>query len=243
MAFCVGCGKAVVDEAKFCDACGTAIDVSMKSERTQRQTVYDGALHKCPNCGERLNAFVTTCPVCNYELRGTKVTSCVHELSQKLEKTDSYEQKIDLISNFYIPNTKEDIYEFFILAYSYVSSGAYDVDAWSVKLEQAYLKAKLAFGNSEEYEYIKELYEKLNISPSKNRIMNSKNFKSVLLLIIGLLLFIAGLLTEEILNEYEIYMKDALYPIAAIGFVCFIVGLVLFLIPNVKKRKYKRKNR
>lgn len=243
MAFCVGCGKAIADDARFCDACGTAIDFSMKSEKDQRQTVYDGALHKCPNCGEQLNAFVTTCPVCNYELRGTTVTSCVHEFSQKLEKTDSYEQKIELISNFYIPNTKEDIYEFFILAYSYVSSGAYDVDAWSVKLEQAYLKAKLAFGDSKEYEYVKELYEKLNISPSKNRIIKSKNFKAIFLFVMGIFLFIGGLLSDEILNEHGVYMQDALYPIAAIGFICFIVGLILFLIPNVKKRRYKRKNK
>lgn len=143
MAFCIHCGRELADGARFYANCGTSVTAEPNQDKKgdQQKTVYDGKIHKCPNCGEQLDSFTATCPVCGYELRGTQVTSCVHELSKKLEKTDSLEKKIELISNFYIPNTKEDIYEFFILAYSNITAGAYGVDAWNVKLEQAYLKA------------------------------------------------------------------------------------------------------
>lgn len=160
MAYCMNCGKELPDEAKFCAECGTAVIATPNSNSHLRKTVYDGYLHKCPKCGEHLNAFATICPVCNYELRDVQATSCVHELSQKLEHTDSEEQKIELISNFYIPNTKEDIYEFFILAYSNITAGGYGIDAWSVKLEQTYLKAKLAFGNNNELSISKNYIQK-----------------------------------------------------------------------------------
>lgn len=60
MAFCVNCGQELVEGAKFCANCGKAVDGN--SSNSQRKTVYDGELHKCPNCGETINAFVTICP-------------------------------------------------------------------------------------------------------------------------------------------------------------------------------------
>ena len=143
MAFCINCGQELMAGAKFCANCGKAVGTSQNEAKEQRKTVYDGELHKCPNCGERLDSFVTACPACGYELRGAKVTSVVNELAQKLERTKSVEQKIDLIRNFHIPNTKEDIYEFFILATSNMSADGYDVKAWYAKLEQAYQKANI----------------------------------------------------------------------------------------------------
>ena len=240
MAFCSNCGKELTADAKFCSACGIAVNVINKNEKEQRKTIYDGDLHKCPKCGEHLNAFATICPVCNYELRGVQATSCVHELSQKLEKADSDEQKIELISNFYIPNTKEDIYEFFILAYSNITVGGNSIEAWTVKLEQAYLKAKLAFGNSEDFGYIQELYESINKASKKNRFSNAKSFKGAILMSVGALIAIISLLMSEILCEFDIYMYDALYPIAALGFVSFIVGIILFVLPNKNKKKNKK---
>ncbi len=238
MAYCIKCGTELADGANFCANCGTTIDKSLDE---QRKTIYDGDLHKCPKCGEHLNAFVTICPVCNYELRGSHVSSCVHDLAQKLEKTETYEQKEELISNFYIPNTKEDIYEFFILAYSYISTGSYDADIWSVKLEQAYLKAKLAFGEGSEYDYIKELYEKITKTKHKNKFLKTKNSKGIFLFVLGLLFAIGGLLTTGVLEEMGIYMYDVFYPIVFLGAVCFAVGLLLLILPDRKRKKRKNK--
>lgn len=72
----------------------------------------------------------------------------------KLEQVKSPEQKDDLIRNFYIPNTKEDICEFFILAVSNIKAEDDCADAWLAKLEQAYQKARLAFGNDSSFSEI-----------------------------------------------------------------------------------------
>lgn len=236
MAFCVNCGKEILEGNKFCANCGMEIDILLKEENEQRKVVYDGDLHKCPKCGEHLNAFVAICPVCNYELRGTQVTSCVHELSQKLEKTESDEQKIELISNFYIPNTKEDIYEFFILAFSNITAGGYGIEAWKIKLEQAYLKAKLAFGNSDEYLYIKELYDTINMTSKRNKIIKSKLFKAAIIFGIGLFMILIGFLLPPIFKLTDM-ASAPFYLIAFLGVIPFLVGLIIAVIPEKKTQE------
>lgn len=238
MAFCIHCGRELADGARFCANCGTSVVAEPEQDKSENQqkTVYDGRIHKCPNCGEQLDSFTATCPVCGYELRGTQVTSCVHELSQKLEKTDSLEKKIELISNFYIPNTKEDIYEFFILAYSKITAGAYGVDAWSVKLEQAYLKAKLAFNEGEDFKYIQELYDKINKATTKRKLFKSKNFKASVVLAIGLLMIIGGF-TVPVIMELTDYESVPFWLIAFLGALPFIIGLIMLIIPERKKRQ------
>lgn len=197
MAYCMNCGQQLPEGAKFCSSCGTATG-EVKTETAQRKTVYDGELHKCPNCGELINAFVTICPACNYELRGAKASSIVKEFADKLEqiertreakkshsligklygsdgqlnKTD--EQKISLIRSFSIPNTKEDIFEFMILAASNIDLKLYGLgdkgvitasqravsDAWLAKFEQAYEKASFAFSTSPDFLSIKDIHDK-----------------------------------------------------------------------------------
>lgn len=170
--------------------------ISAVNSGVQRRTVFEGELHKCPNCGELLNAFVGSCPACGYELRGSRAANSVRELSTKLEaieksreqskshsligklygsdgqigKTD--EQKISLIRSFSIPNTKEDIFEFMILAASNIDLKLYGLgnqgvitasqravsDAWLAKFEQAYKKAQLTIGATPEFQSIKEIY-------------------------------------------------------------------------------------
>ena len=239
MGYCIGCGCELEMDATFCAACGKRVNVSVEEKNRRKKMVIDGELHKCPNCGELLNSFVTVCPVCGHELRGAGISSCVHELAQKLEKTDADEQKIELISNFYIPNTKEDILEFFILAYSQITSGGYGTEAWLVKLEQAFLKAKFTFGDSAEYEHVEELYHKCTRQASVKR--RSRSAKGYFLFGIGLFLAIASLLAYEILHELEIYMYDSLHTVTILGVVCFIAGLGLILIPDVRIKKNTRK--
>lgn len=120
MSFCTSCGKGLSADANFCSNCGTAVGTTATPNR---KAIYEGVLHKCPQCGETLNAFATNCPSCGYELRGIRQSGCVNDLAQRLSEATSTKQKHELISNFYIPNTREDIYEFFILAYSNISAG------------------------------------------------------------------------------------------------------------------------
>ena len=143
MAFCSNCGKELAADAKFCSECGTKIFLEDNNESAQRRTEYDGVIHKCPNCGDILDAYESVCGACGYEQRGTRATGSVRELAAKLEaieanreakrfgfglkdltKTD--EQKISLIRSFAIPNTKEDLYEFLILSYSNINLSSYE---------------------------------------------------------------------------------------------------------------------
>ena len=196
MAFCTNCGQELPLGANFCPKCGTATKETY-DDVARRKTVYDGELHKCPNCGELIDSFVTTCPSCNYELRGAKAPSIVREFADKLEqiehtrepqklhsligmlygsdgrinKTD--EQKINLIRSFSIPNTKEDVFEFAILAASNIDLKLYGLgnsmlsasqravsDAWYAKFEQAYEKASLLFASAPDFMVIKNIHDK-----------------------------------------------------------------------------------
>lgn len=194
MAFCTNCGQELVEGANFCANCGKAVDNS--NSTTQRKTVYEGQIHKCPQCGETIKSFVSSCPTCGYEIRDSHGVSSIRQLAMKLEqleatrspqknmnifeqafyggtqlqKTD--EQKIELIRNFAIPNTKEDILEFIIFAAANIDLKVYGLesnsdptrrelsDAWLSKLEQADQKAEILFGHTQDYLTIRNTYEK-----------------------------------------------------------------------------------
>lgn len=204
MAFCSNCGRKLEHDVKFCSECGEPI---IKKEETydQRKTVYDGELHKCPNCGELLKSFEIICSTCGYELRGNKVSNAVKEFALKLEnieakreyekprgifavaeaqqrlsKTD--EQKISLIKSFSVPNSKEDMLEFMILATSSMNMRTYDSSdtnisksdkeinaAWFSKVQQVYEKAKRIYSTDSTFAEIKVLYDNCNEKIAKSK--------------------------------------------------------------------------
>ena len=175
------------------------IDYKKSAEQqTTRKVIYDGEIHKCPNCGEVLKAFEINCPSCGHELRNIKVSSAVKEFALKLEAIESKreyekprglfanaeaqqrisktdEQKISLIKNFSVPNSREDMLEFMILATSNMNMKAYDSantettkvekeisDAWFSKVRQVYEKAKRSYSTDDVFAEIKELYDQCN---------------------------------------------------------------------------------
>lgn len=192
MAYCKNCGAVLVDGAKFCQKCGTKVDAAAP-DRSTRQQEYAGKIYKCPRCGEVLESFVSNCPTCGLELRGTKATSSVQEFALKLEaieasrryevfplfskssETANYisstdQQKISLIENFAVPNAKEDILEFMILATSNIDTSVYGeseptsgqkamAHTWYAKVDQAYKKAKSLYGKDADFARIQELYD------------------------------------------------------------------------------------
>lgn len=200
MSFCSNCGNKIENEDKFCSNCGTPIKENNSEKK--REIVFEGTIHKCPNCGEVLNSLVTNCPACGYELRSIKSSGAVAELSRKLEEIEMKrnaetelkymklagwygtanvgfspidQQKISLIKNFPIPNTKEDLYEFLILSKSNIhisnsgiipaNNASYAIsNAWKSKFEQAYLKAKLLFKDDDRMTDINAMYEGINKS-------------------------------------------------------------------------------
>lgn len=85
MAFCTNCGQELAEEAKFCASCGKAVD---SNSTYQRKTVYDGVIHKCPNCGEVLSSFLANCPACGFEFNSKKVNSSLKEFIEEINECD-----------------------------------------------------------------------------------------------------------------------------------------------------------
>lgn len=179
MPFCVNCGQELADGAKFCPECGT----STTNNNTKRKSVYDGEIHKCPNCGEVLESFVSNCPACGHELRGVNSANSVKEFASKLEKTSSDSDKANLIRIFPIPNNKEDIYEFMILASTNIGEilSPNVSEAWAVKVEQCYQKAQVILKSEKELYYIQNIYNQALTRINHNqKLKNNKLLKSKL---------------------------------------------------------------
>lgn len=174
MAFCSNCGHQLADGAKFCFECGAKVNVPAVSQGEQRKTVYDGKIHKCPNCGDILDAYEAVCESCGYERRGNDATSSSLIFAEQLNAAPTEQEKAAIIQSFPIPNSKEDIIEFLILASSSInrSTPTITLNAWKTKIEQCYLKAKLVFIGDQRLAVIEEQYLKSqkDISKAKRRL-------------------------------------------------------------------------
>ena len=204
MAYCRNCGIQLIDGAKFCQKCGYPVSDG-NAENAQRKQEFAGKLYKCPNCGEILKSFELNCPACGYELRGARASSAVKEFALKLEAIESRreyekprgffataeaqqrvsktdEQKISLIKSFSVPNTKEDMLEFMILATSSMNMRTYDSAntdisksekevnaAWFSKVQQVYEKAKRSYSSDSVFTEIQALYDSCNLEIKKSK--------------------------------------------------------------------------
>jgi len=169
MPFCSNCGEQISDNAKFCSECGRKNIGNSSFENRQQE--YAGKTYKCPSCGENLKSFVIVCPSCGYELRGSKATETLKTFENRYSQLKKPQEKIDYIKTFAIPNTKEDVLEFMILASANIDPDAFEVgktynidarvsNAWTAKMEQAYQKSQLMFEGTAEFIKIQNLYLK-----------------------------------------------------------------------------------
>lgn len=229
--YCHNCGKEVPDNIKFCSECGAELTNNKILKKK-----YDGEIRKCPNCGETLKAFETKCSTCGYEIRNSKASNAIEEFAKQLNDIEGYkserrvnlktlifgnygydsdetkkinELKSNFIKNYAIPNNKEDLYEFLIMAVSNLDTN-YLVkkmkelgvnketyigykklnEAWYVKMKQAYEKAKLAFDNDEDFNHISEMF--LEKQKEINSAKKSKLIKKIVIWGVVIILFILG---------------------------------------------------
>ncbi|MBO5357496.1 MAG: zinc-ribbon domain-containing protein [Clostridia bacterium] len=170
MSFCTNCGESLSDNAKFCSKCG----VHILGENT----------NKCKICGATIPSFSAKCPACDTELREIKSSEAIKKLYEKLEKATDVFQRVLIIKNFPVPNSREDIFEFMLLAYSnfdlsnYISHLNQETpsSAWLAKMEQCYFKAKISFSDSADFKKIEGLYNeiKTNCEIEKNKLQDLK---------------------------------------------------------------------
>ena len=289
--FCSYCGTKLDTGARFCKNCGEAVlintqhtstppkekvvnkETPIKENPTERKTVYEGKIYKCPNCGEVMKSFSANCPSCGFEIRGSRATTSVQEFAMKLEqieqkqmphfeekssvmkmvfgkdfKGDDYDiqqakrdfekrrksEKASLISSFPIPNTKEDILEFLLLASSNIDvKTTHDIvtQAWLQKLEQVYQRAQITIRNTNEFKQVKFIYDSKQKELGKQK-TNKKNkiLGGVALIAAGILLYIIGMMLGESTGDSD----SSLYSICMAGFFVMFGGIFLLLstIPN-----------
>ena len=149
-----------------------------KLQSKQKSTNTDSKLgdrKKCPNCGEIIPALSVSCPSCGYDFRNIEANSSSKKLAKKLEEvTLAYRDKEDpkialfdpkrtveyrmraekasVITNFPIPTTKDDIFEFIITMQTNSKSSTLSNDfqgllqtAYKAKYKECVFKAKLLF--------------------------------------------------------------------------------------------------
>lgn len=198
MAFCTHCGSQLSDGSKYCFNCGAS--VQSDETQTNRNYIFDGQIHKCPNCGDTLNAMSSSCPSCGYELRGTKVSDSMNQFTQELAKAETEEKRIFLIRNFLIPNNKEDIFEFMMLASTNLNSepqGTF-ADTWKIKIEECYQKASIILANDSDFRKLKQIYEQATtqLKTKRQRLSLHDVFVRNISVLVGVCLLIVAIIVH-----------------------------------------------
>lgn len=153
-----------------------------------------GDVRKCPACGAIVPSMVAKCPECGYEFTNVEANSSTRLLMQKIDeiqaqyaeltanvdnkdestiRTRGYQVKrqlndrtAQLIQNFPIPNTREDLIEFLTLCIGNSKADSIMLDgndpvtpAWRKKLQQVIAKVKVALPNDQQAQELIEEYE------------------------------------------------------------------------------------
>ena len=200
MRYCAECGEPIADSAKFCTSCGRAVSMNSAS------------IIKCPNCGMPLSSLDVMCPGCGCEIQGRTASNAVSDFSLRLEHATSDNQALTVIRSFPIPNTKEDIFDFMVLAVTNLEVKKHGFDAqdgmntmlmnaWLTKAEQCYQKATALFKNTADYARIQELYIQCQqfVKGHRKALTQQKTVVTVLqnlLSVIGAVLMIIGTIVD-----------------------------------------------
>ena len=227
MPYCSKCGYEVLDGETFCEACGTPIRKNSKNT-SKRETVFEGKIHKCPRCGEIVDAFQSRCPTCLHELRDTSSSDSINKLAADLQMTFNEGKKIQIVRTSPVPNSKEDIFEFMFMAESNFDEKKYAENrdkesldaAWLAKIEQCYNKARMTLKNQSDLEPIEELYNRAKQKAAKAE--SDRQFRAVL----PYICLIGG--SALCLVQFR--------PIQSAGAIILVVGIVLLCMNKSKSK-------
>lgn len=166
-----------------------------------------GDVRKCPQCGAVVQAMQAVCPECGHNFSGIEANASFSALMRMLDKVESERndsevtglfsasvkmfsdalgiknktdnRKKDIIKNYPIPTTKEDLLEFLSMSVpnakmvgnfftkknpEYEAHNEY-VPVWKAKCEQVMIKAKMSLKNDKEVmELVNKYAAELGIS-------------------------------------------------------------------------------
>lgn len=146
-----------------------------------------GVMHKCPNCAAPVEAVSPKCAACGYEFRGVEANSSVKELSERLDRAQNA-QKADIIRNFPVPTTRDDLLEFIFFTKSKAFAFEEGTAPYREKYYECIDKAEFYFRDDPRFEQIisegrrnrKNLWKNLN-----------RSVKIIIFFIIGWILLVA----------------------------------------------------
>lgn len=133
-----------------------------------------GTVSKCPRCGAVIEAASVRCSLCQYEFRGVDAISSIQLLEMRLFQAgekyrysdDVYEAaQAEIISNFPIPNTREDLLEFCVLTLTRGKNDDEDMVAYAYfkKSSEAIEKAKIFFPNDPQFERLFHKHNRMKL--------------------------------------------------------------------------------
>ena len=187
MNYCSKCGNKLDENAKFCFNCGEKVNRQDNKE-------LDFLKKQIEEIEELIQIRINNKPA--------QITSPADE-----EKIMLYEEKVvNAIKTINIPNSIDVISEIIIIAASKINSKVFnsaspgesgeiteyevwvsrkDSTAWFLKMEEAYNKASLQFGNAPEFEKLRDIYVKTKKEIDRER-------KKGLLAIAAMTIFTCG---------------------------------------------------
>lgn len=158
-----------------------ATTVSLAPEQEKPKSQKYGDIRKCPSCGEAVKAISLNCSACGHEFTSIKGNASILDLLEKIDKIESKkntagaqlkttqkfiqgqefdERKDELIKNYPIPNTKEDILEFLTYSTSKLTNMSSLDNPWAAKADEIVMKSRFLFKNDQEMLAILDKYEK-----------------------------------------------------------------------------------
>ncbi|MDE5868854.1 MAG: zinc ribbon domain-containing protein [Muribaculaceae bacterium] len=149
-----------------------------------------GEMRKCPACGAPITGLSAKCPECGHEFTNINANTTVRRLIASLNNIDATagqgdlkttnSRKVQIIRNFPIPNTKEDVIELLSLCQANMSVKGEDPairNAWKTKAEQLITKSEIILRDDKDAQHI----------ISRIREQESKRKKKTTSLIIGVI--------------------------------------------------------
>lgn len=194
-----------------------------------------GDVRKCPACGAIVPSMAAKCPECGYEFTNVEANSSTRLLMQKIDeiqaqyaeltanvdnkdestiRTRGYQVKrqlndrtAQLIQNFPIPNTREDLIEFLTLCIGNSKADSIMLDgndpvtpAWRKKLQQVIAKVKVALPNDQQAQELIEEYE----GKRENSKKKGKKIAIGIVVLIVVACFIALLVPKEMSPKEQV---------------------------------------
>lgn len=174
-----------------------------------------GAVKRCPACGALVQQMQIKCPECGYEFRDVGACSATKELQQKLDEIEADSsgsmgvigmyakmagmdkttaRKVQIIKNWPVPNTKEDLIEMLTLCnangnINMDGANKFEAQAWNSKLKQVLSKAKVLLKDDPEGQAI---IQEIEAGKAKNR----KTILCVLIAAVVMVIIIAVSVTR-----------------------------------------------